>query len=119
MNTFSKAEYSSEITGLDVNLICKFHEILRTLSSGYDINYMEFEKFCVDTRKLYLDMYSWYSMSVTEHKILVHSAEVIKYFLLRIEQLSEEAQEVRNKDCRRFRERHTGSGHLLPQIQIF
>lgn len=104
---FSKAELSSEITGLDVNLIRRFHVILRTLSSGYDINYIEFEKFCVDTRKLYLDLYSWYSMPVTVHKILVHSAEVIKSFLLPIGQLSEEAQEARNKDCRRFRERHT------------
>lgn len=104
---FANAELSGEITGLDVRLIKRFHVILRTLSSGYDINCSEFEKFCVETRKLYLELYSWYYMPVTVHKILVHSVEVIKSCLLPIGQLSEEAQEARNKDCRRFRERHT------------
>lgn len=46
-------------------------------------------------------------MPVTLHKILVHSTEVVKSSLLPIGQLSEEAQEARNKDCRRFREHHT------------
>lgn len=46
-------------------------------------------------------------MPVTVHKILIHSAEVIKSALLPIGQLSEEAQEARHKDCRRFREHHT------------
>lgn len=46
-------------------------------------------------------------MPVTVHKIMVHSVEVIKFCLLPIGQLSEEAQEARNKDCRRFREGHT------------
>ncbi|KAL0879456.1 hypothetical protein ABMA27_003207 [Loxostege sticticalis] len=45
---FSKAELSSEITGLDVTLIRRFHVILRTLSSGYDIICLEFEKFSVN-----------------------------------------------------------------------
>lgn len=46
-------------------------------------------------------------MPVTVHKILVHSTEVIKTCILPIGQLSEESQEARNKDCRRFREHHT------------
>lgn len=104
---FSNAELTGEITGLDVTLIKRFHVILRTLSSGYDINCSDFEKYCRETRKLYIDLYSWYCMPVTVHKILMHSAEVIKSCILPIGQLSEEAQEARNKDCRRFRERHT------------
>lgn len=104
---FLNAEMSAEVTGLDVNLIQKFCVILRTLSSGYDINLVEFEKLCMETRKLYLNLYSWYYMPATVHKILVHSTEVINTALLPIGQLSEEAQEARNKDCRRFRLHHT------------
>lgn len=104
---FTNPELSGEITGLDVNLIKKFCILLRTLSSGYDINYNEFEKVCSETRTLYLNLYSWYYMPATVHKILVHSTEVIKTCILPIGQLSEEAQEARNKDCRRFREHHT------------
>lgn len=104
---FMNPELSGEITGLDVNLIKKFGILLRTLSSGYDINLTEFEKLCSETRTLYLNLYSWYYMPVTVHKILVHSTEVIKTCILPIGQLSEESQEARNKDCRRFREHHT------------
>lgn len=106
-NFFKNSDKSAEITGLDVSLINKFYTILRVLSSGYDINIEKFEKFANETRHLYLSLYSWYYMPVTVHKILIHSAEVIKSALLPIGQLSEEAQEARHKDCRRFREHHT------------
>ena len=46
-------------------------------------------------------------MPVTVYKILIHSTEVINSCILPISQLSEESQEARNKDCRRFRAHHT------------
>lgn len=104
---FNNAEMSAQITGLDVTIIKEFDVILRTLSSGFEINLVEFKKFCLETRKHYLSLYSWYYMPATVHKILIHSTEVIKAALLPIGQLSEEAQEARNKDCRRFREYNT------------
>ena len=42
-------------------------------------------------------------MPVTVHKILLHGADVIRYFHFAIGQLSEEAAEARNKDFKRFR----------------
>ena len=42
-------ELSGEITGLDVNLIKNFSILLRTLSSGYDTNFIEIEKLCYET----------------------------------------------------------------------
>lgn len=44
-------------------------------------------------------------MPATVHKILVHSAEVVA--IVPIGQLLEEAQEARNKDCRRFQKHNT------------
>lgn len=104
---FGNPEQSAQITGLDVTIIKHFDVLLRTLSSGFEINLVEFEKFCLETRKLYLSLYSWYYMPVTVHKLLIHSTEVIKTAIVPIGQLSEEAQEARNKDCRRFREHNT------------
>lgn len=46
-------------------------------------------------------------MPVSVHKILCHAIDVIKNFIVPIGQLSEEAQEARNKDCRRYRLAHT------------
>lgn len=104
---FSNPELSAQITGLDVTLIKQFDILLKTLSCGFEINLVEFQKFCLETRKQYLSLYSWYYMPVTVHKILVHSTEVIRTAIVPIGQLSEEAQEARNKDCRRFREHNT------------
>lgn len=104
---FGNPEMSAQITGLDVTIIKHFDVLLRTLSSGFEINLIEFEKHCLETRRLYLSLYSWYYMPATVHKLLIHSTEVIKMAIVPIGQLSEEAQEARNKDCRRFREHNT------------
>jgi hypothetical protein len=104
---FLNPELSAEITGLDITLIKKFGIILRALSSDYDINIRKFRNFAEETRKLYLQLYSWYYMSATVHKILIHSTDIVQWALIPIGQLSEEAQEARNKDCRRYREYNT------------
>lgn len=41
------------------------------------------------------------------HKVLEHGAEIIRHHMVPIGMLSEEAQEARNKDCRRFRLNNT------------
>ena len=46
-------------------------------------------------------------MPVCMHKIFYHSIDVIKECIFPIGQLSEEAQESRNKDYKRFRLNHT------------
>ena len=43
-------------------------------------------------------------MPVTVHKVLFHGKEIIKSAIVPIGQMSEEAQEARNKDIRRYRE---------------
>lgn len=46
-------------------------------------------------------------MPVTVHKILVLDSDIIKTCKIPIGQLSEDAQEARHKDCRRFKEFYT------------
>lgn len=46
-------------------------------------------------------------MSPTVHKILIHGAEIIKYAIVPIGQLSEEALEARHKEFRKYRLQHT------------
>lgn len=50
---------------------------------------------------------SWYYMIANVHKILLHVATVIREAILPIGQLSEEAQESRNKALNSFREKDT------------
>lgn len=95
---------SSEITGIDVNLITKFHIILQCLSSGFNIDVPKFKMYCLETAKLFVLLYPWYYMSTSVHKILIHGHEIVSQSVLPIGELSEEALEARNKDFKMFRE---------------
>lgn len=101
---FDDALLSAEITGVNEELITKCATILRVLSSGFAVDIDAFRAYALDTARLYVKEYSWYPMPTSPHKILIHGADVISIALLPIGMLSEESQEARNKDFRRFRE---------------
>ena len=75
--------------------------IFETISSGHKIDIKKFADYTEATAKLYVQLYRWYPMSPTVHKVLVHGATVISYAILPIGQLSEEA---RNKHFRQYRQ---------------
>ena len=77
------------------------------MSSGLDIDADKFEEFCLDTAKLYVQKYNWYYMPQSLHRLLIHGASVIRNFNLPIGILSEEAQEAKNKEFKKFRESFT------------
>lgn len=104
---FADSTQSASITGVDENIIKRFGIVLRTLSCGYTIDVDAFNQYALQTAKLYVEKYPWYYMPASVHKILIHGAIIIKEALLPIGQLSEEAQESRNKDLKNFREFHT------------
>lgn len=104
---FKDAHTTAEITGININLIKKFHTILICINSGYAIDTDAFQRFAEETSKLYLLEYSWYNMPVTVHKILYHGSEIISSCILPIGNFSEEALEARNKETRNYREMFT------------
>jgi hypothetical protein len=77
------------------------------MSSGFRINTEKFDTYARETAQLNADTYSWYYMPTCVHKVLIHGSEVIKNAILPIGQLSEEAQEAKNKDFKFVREYHT------------
>lgn len=104
---FANPKLSSEITGINEDLIHKFGVILKTINSGLDINVNNFRKYCLDTAQKYVELYNWYYMPTSVHKILFHGASVINNAILPIGELSEEAQEAKNKDVKKFRTHFT------------
>ena len=106
-------EISAEITGVDENLIHRFHVILQVISSGFDIDDEKFKDYCVNTAHLFVALYPWYYMPTSVHKVLIHGAENVKYALLPIGQLSEDAQESPNKDIKNFNMRDIFNRLLL------
>lgn len=104
---FDNIEISAAITGVNKNLIHRFHIVLMTLSSGFDIDTKKFDIYCLKTAVLFVKLYPWFNMPTSVHKILMHSSIVISHALLPIGLLTEEAQEARNKDIKRYREQYS------------
>ena len=99
---------TAAITGLDQDLIKRFSVILQAITSGEKIDVIKFKDYARKTAEKYVELYDWYYMSSTVHKLLIHGADIIeKNDIVPIGTLSEEASESRNKDFRRFREHHS------------
>ena len=49
---------------------------------------------------IYVELYAWYPIPASVHKMLLHGSVVVESFLLPIGMLSEEDQESQNKDVR-------------------
>lgn len=104
---FSNPEKSSEITKIDQTLIQKLSVILRVMATGAEIHFENFDVLIHETRTLYLNLYGWYYMPCTLHKLFFHSVDVMKSFHIPIGQLSEEALEGLHKTFRRTRLNHS------------
>lgn len=95
------------MSGIDEELIRRFGVTLRTITSGYDINLHNFEQYCLKTAECYVGLYNWYYMPISVHKLLIHGPIITQNALLPIGELSEAAQEAKNKDIRKYRQGHT------------
>lgn len=104
---FDNPGTSSDVTGIDKNLLERCATILQALGSGYNINAAKFGQFAIETARQIIQTYPWYYLPASVHKVLVHGSAVIEHALLSIGELSEEAAEARNKDIKMFRLRHT------------
>ncbi|KAK7791956.1 hypothetical protein R5R35_004579 [Gryllus longicercus] len=101
---FENAAISASITGLDLSLIKRFHVILQVISCGFEIDVPKYEAYCIETARLYVQLYPWFCMPTTVHKILLHSSKIIESSILPIGQMSEEAQESCNKFIKQYRQ---------------
>lgn len=105
---FEFPEKTAAITGLDEDLIRRFAVILQAITSGEIIDVPKFKEYTKITAEKYVELYDWYYMSSTVHKLLIHGGDIIaENAIVPIGSLSEEASEARNKDFRRFREHHS------------
>lgn len=104
---FENPKETAKITGLAETIIENFSVIVSVLACGRQINTDSFKAFCYETAKCYVELYGWYYMPQSVHRILIHGADIIKAALLPIGSLSEEPQECRNKDLKRYRENRT------------
>lgn len=87
---FRDYESSAKITGFNVQLLKRFSVILQALASGKEINVERSKSYTNETARLYVELYPWYYMPATVHKILIHGSDVIEFTAVPIGQFSEE-----------------------------
>ena len=95
---------ASTITGIDENLIKRFQVIFQVICCGFEIAVKKFQEYALDTARYFVNLYPWFYMPTSVHKILIHGHIIIDASLLPIGQMSEEAQESCNKFIKRYRE---------------
>ena len=71
------------------------------------MNATAFDNYAKETAKLFVSLCAWYYMPASVHKVLIHGSAIVSAALLPIGQLSDEAQEARKKDIKKFREHYT------------
>jgi len=103
---FQDPKLFSECLGLDYTFVFNLKTILIALSCKFPINSVLFNKLCLDTAKIYVSHYSWFSMPSSLHKVLIHGAQIIENSTLPVGMLGEEASEARNKHYKSYRNEH-------------
>lgn len=117
---FENPSLSSEITGVDKELIIRFSNILSVISCGHYIKEDIFKIYCVETAHLAISLYGWYKMSATVHKLLLHGADIIKSLPLPIGQLSEDVIEAGHKEYKILRQCHSRkTSRINTNVDIF
>lgn len=116
---FKNSKLLSEILELDFEFVKRFHTILVTLSCMQTIDVSKFRVFCLDTMKIHIELYSWYLIPSSVHRVLIHGAEIIAVSPLSVGKLTEENGEHRNKLIKSDRiahARHTSRENNLRDI---
>ena len=104
---FAQAKAVAKYTGLDEHLIQRLYNILQVLTCGRMINCNKFKTHCFDTADICVQLYEWYKMPPSLHKVLIHGSDIIKSFDLPFGWLSEEPQEGNNKIFRKARAKYS------------
>uniref|UniRef100_A0A2A4ITJ8 Uncharacterized protein n=1 Tax=Heliothis virescens TaxID=7102 RepID=A0A2A4ITJ8_HELVI len=104
---FANPNLVSEITGLDKDLVKRFAVILEAITIREPVDPTKFGDFCMETAKKFVTLYEWYNMPPTLHKILIHGKAIMEKCIFPVGILSEEAQECRNKDYKKYRLKHS------------
>lgn len=103
---FENPREFARILDLDADLVSDLKAVLVCISSRYPINPLPFKRFCRSIQERYIELYPWYPMSATLHKVLEHSWEVARNFPVPTGLLTEEGLESKHKVHKKIRRVH-------------
>ena len=97
----------SRIHQVDERLIKCLSVLLFALNSNHYINPAKYNQYAEDTALYHVELYPWFLMPISVHKMLMHGAAVIDALIIPIGQASEEGIEARHKEIRNVRMHRT------------
>lgn len=103
---FSNTKLLASILGIDEGLVERFANILITINCQDPVNPEAFDHYCKETYRLYLNLYNWYKIPATVHKVLAHAGEIIIHSPAPLGILAEEAAECQHKQLKKYRTHH-------------
>ena len=113
---FRSTKEFAACTGMDELFVRRVHVILQAVSCFHPVNSAALGDYCRQTAELYVELYGWYHMPVTLHKLLIHSATVVEWCHLPLGTMAEEAAKSGHKQVRKFRLKHTRKDSRLHAI---
>lgn len=113
---FADPQLLSSVLNIDEELIVRFRNILISINCQEPINPEKFDAYCKETYKLYLELYSWYKIPATLHKILAHAGEIILHSPAPLGTLAEEAAECQHKQFKKYRTHHARKRSRLDNL---
>lgn len=108
---FESAAVCGQITGINEDLINRFHCILQVILSGHEIDMVKFEEYALVTARKYVELYPWYYMATAIHKLLIHGAAIINSSILPIGQMY--------KNIKRFTEDFSRKSNRVKTMEDF
>ncbi|KAE8738444.1 hypothetical protein FOCC_FOCC016076 [Frankliniella occidentalis] len=104
--SFKAHKQSADILDIDPRIVRRFAVITAVLAYNEEVDVEAYAQYAKETAELYVQLYDWYPMSPTVHKMLIHGKEFLeRNSFLPIGALSGEAQETLNKYIRHYRNR--------------
>lgn len=116
---FKNYKLSAEILELDERIVKNLQILCQVVNSDCQINTTN-QKFCDDFSNMYVELYNWYPIPPSIHKVLAHGPAIINTFSIPIGRLSEEAMESRHKHFKEFRRDHSRKfSRIATNLDIF
>lgn len=88
----------AEITGVDINLIQRFANIVSAINSERQIDVQAYEQYARGTVDTYNQDYSRFYMPASVHKLLMHGGRIIRAMLLPLGNIAITTAEVHHSN---------------------
>lgn len=91
----------AQVLGISTDLVKRLSFVLLAFKRKQGVNLDILQKYCIDTYKLFFELYPWAKMNPSVHKMLRHGVAIARNFPLSLAYFAEDAAESMHKCYRK------------------